>query len=86
MGLFHIQIISLCSSRKWISYADLVQDDGSCLPNTLDLEPKRDACVVLYSADVTDAPRPVYLTHYNLVMNLVQYRYLTMIPYVVAFL
>ena len=64
----------MCSSKKWISYTDLIQDDGSCLPGNLDISPTRDACVVLYSADVTDTPRPVYLTHYNLVMNLVQFR------------
>ena len=65
----------MCNSKKWISFADLVQDDGSCVPRDLDIDPRRDACVILYSADVTDAPRPVYLTHCNLVMNLVQFRY-----------
>ena len=43
-------------------------------PDYVEVEPKEDLALLLYSSGTTGLPKGVMLTHYNIIANLSQYR------------
>ena len=57
------------------SFSDILKDDGTAFPANVKLNPKEDVVVMPYSSGTTGLPKGVMLTHYNVVSNLLQFRY-----------
>ena len=49
------------------SFDELIQDDGSRFPSNVNINPKDDVAVLLYSSGTTGLPKGCMLTHYNLI-------------------
>ena len=49
------------------SFEELIQDDGSRFPSNVNINPKEDVAVLLYSSGTTGLPKGCMLTHYNLI-------------------
>lgn len=57
------------------SFSDFLKDDGKGFPSSLDINPNEDVILLPYSSGTTGLPKGVMLTHYNVVSNLLQFRY-----------
>lgn len=53
--------------KGFVSFDELVQDDGSRFPRNTNVCPKEDVAVLLYSSGTTGLPKGCMLTHYNLI-------------------
>lgn len=53
--------------KGFVSFDELVQDDGSTFPRNTNVCPKEDVAVLLYSSGTTGLPKGCMLTHYNLI-------------------
>ncbi|KAL9952226.1 hypothetical protein ACROYT_G039448 [Oculina patagonica] len=53
--------------KGFVSVDELVQDDGSRFPSDVNISPKEDVAVLLYSSGTTGLPKGCMLTHYNLI-------------------
>ena len=53
-------------------FSSLLEDDGKCFPENVDLDPKNDVIVLPFSSGTTGLPKGVMLTHTNLIANLQQ--------------
>ena len=53
----------------------LMKDDGEAMPD-VEFDPKNDVAIVPYSSGTTGLPKGVMITHYNMIANLLQFRYL----------
>ena len=49
------------------SFEELIQDDGTRFPSNVNINPKEDVAVLLYSSGTTGLPKGCMLTHYNLI-------------------
>jgi long-chain acyl-CoA synthetase len=54
-----------------ISLRDLMEETSGSVPS-VDIDPKKDLCVLLYTGGTTGAPKGVMLTHYNITTNVYQ--------------
>ena len=55
--------------------SNLLEDDGSLYPETLDIDAMDDLAVLPFSNGTTGRAKPVMLTHYNMVANVEQIRF-----------
>ncbi|XP_062502464.1 uncharacterized protein LOC134179554 [Corticium candelabrum] len=53
-------------------FGELMNDDGTALPSSLTILPKKDVAVLPYSSGTTGLSKGVMLSHYNLVSNVCQ--------------
>ncbi|XP_060080312.1 probable 4-coumarate--CoA ligase 1 [Ylistrum balloti] len=67
-------IIVVGEAEGYRSFSDLLNDDGSCFPENLTINPKEDVALLPYSSGTTGFPKGVMLTHLNIVSNLQQIR------------
>ena len=56
-------------------FSKVLEDDGKAFPWHVQIDPLSDILVLPYSSGTTGLPKGVMLTHYNVVSNLVQFRY-----------
>ena len=56
-------------------FSKVLEDDGKTFPWHVQIDPLSDILVLPYSSGTTGLPKGVMLTHYNVVSNLVQFRY-----------
>ncbi|EDV22035.1 uncharacterized protein TRIADDRAFT_29779 [Trichoplax adhaerens] len=59
-------------AEGYISYVDMISDSGDQFPTNVQINPKKDICILPYSSGTTGVAKGVMLSHYNLVACLQQ--------------
>ncbi|XP_033733818.1 probable 4-coumarate--CoA ligase 1 [Pecten maximus] len=67
-------IIVVGEMEGYESFSSLLNDDGTCFPENLTIDPNEDVALLPYSSGTTGLPKGVMLTHMNVIANLQQTR------------
>ena len=72
MFLHGQEIVVVGSAAGYRPFSQLLEDDGTAFPDTLDVDPQRHVASLPFSSGTTGLPKGVMLSHYNLVANIQQ--------------
>ena len=74
--LFLQEIIVFGDSEGCRPFSSLLADDGKSFPENVDVDFEKDLASLPHSSGTTGLPKGVMLSHYNLVSNVEQLRFL----------
>ena len=72
---FYQDVIVIGSADGFRPFTDVLVDDGKCFPNDVTIDPMEDIVILPYSSGTTGLPKGVMLSHFNVVANLRQFKY-----------